>query len=81
MIFKKLITLFGESKTKEIDAVELWFVKWYARYGEFSSNVTQVVEGFTTEEQAMEFKRTLETAQKVLKYSEDIGIRCYKDSK
>ncbi len=74
MIFKNLLTLFGESKTKEIDAVELWYVRWMSRHGEYSSHIQPVVEAFTSKEQADEFANTLRAACKVLKYTENIGI-------
>ncbi len=54
MWFKKL-TVPDSNKTKEVEAVQLWEVKWISRYGPYSSDIKQEVEVFTSEEKAQFF--------------------------
>jgi uncharacterized protein YeaC (DUF1315 family) len=67
MKFKWLTTLFGDGKTKEIQAVRMWEVRWQSRYDEYSGCVRPEVECFTSEQLAKDFAAALRAAFKLVK--------------
>lgn len=62
----------------ETGEVELWIVEWTARDGEFSSNRFRTSKGFINETLARAFEKELRDAQALLKSTEDLNIRTYK---
>lgn len=66
--FKKLTVPFT-NQTKEVDAVQLWEVRWTSRHGEYSSDVRPEMEGFTSPEEAHEFSDALRNAFKLIRHT------------
>lgn len=66
--FKK-ITVPETNATKEVDAIQLWEVRWDSRYGQYISDVQPEVEAFPSEEEANEFKEALVNAFKLIKHT------------
>ena len=65
-IFKKLFVPSGEQK--ELTALENWTVRWDSRYDDYSYSIKPEAEVFTSKEDAIEFKKAVENAFKLLKY-------------
>lgn len=53
--------------TKEIEVVQLWYVRWESRHGSYSFDTKKEMEGFTSEAEAREFAASLNAANKLLK--------------
>ena len=53
----------------KLAAVELWYVRWYSRHGEWSHSVEPEVEAFTSYEDAKHFKQELEAAFELIRHS------------
>lgn len=68
MWFKKL-TIPKTNETKQIDAVQLWEVRWMSRYGEFSSDTRPEVEVFTSEADAIVFAESLRNAYRLIRHT------------
>jgi len=66
--FKKLF-VHETNSTKEINAVQLWEVRWKSRYNEFFSGTQPEVEIFTDEQTARDFKQALEQAFRLLRHT------------
>jgi hypothetical protein len=66
--FKKL-TVPLTNKTKEVEAVQLWEVRWTSRHGEYSSDTRPEMEAFTSPEAAHEFADALKNAFKLLRHT------------
>lgn len=49
--------------------VQLWCVRWTSRYGEFSGQIQDEIEAFTSEEEASSFKVSLENAFRLIKHT------------
>lgn len=68
MIFeKKTVPLNNE--TKEVEVTALWAVRWQSRYGPFNSDVKDEAEFFPNEQDALDFKKALENAFKLIKHT------------
>jgi hypothetical protein len=68
-LFRKKLVVPQTNETKTIDAVQLWTVRWYSRYSEYSGGLRKEMEAFTSETEAQEFKLALENAFKLLKHT------------
>ncbi|MFA7291885.1 MAG: hypothetical protein WC023_06510 [Rhodocyclaceae bacterium] len=68
--FKKLMAP-ATNEMREVDAVQLWEVRWRARTGMWHGDTHPVVECFTSEAQAQEFATAIENAFALLKHSGD----------
>lgn len=66
MFFKKVRLIEG---LREVDAVQLWEVRWTSRHGSYFGDTRPEVEVFDTEVGAQEFADTLEKCFKLLKSS------------
>lgn len=77
-IIRKIIRI-PARKEQNLEAVELWAVRWYARYGEYYKDWKPVMEVFTNRADAEVFARELKAAQKLLRYTEYIGIKVTKE--
>ena len=53
----------------EVDTVQLWFVEWMSRHGEYSTDLQVEIEAFTSLETANAFKNALDAAFKLLKHT------------
>lgn len=71
MIFKWL-RVPESNETKEIEVVQLWEVRWESRDGPFSSDSRPEVECLKFEQEAIDFKQSLENAFGILRYSGNI---------
>lgn len=74
IIFKQLLTLFS-SKTKHVNAVQLYYVRWESRYGAYSHSVKPEVEAFPTLDEANTFADALRSAFKVIRHTSGNKVR------
>ena len=65
----KWFTIPSSNETKQVEAVQLWEVRWQSRYGENSWCVQPEMECFTSEELAKEFVASLESAFKLVRHT------------
>ena len=81
---KKLNNLIRPQKVKEIieevDGAHVWVVSWEATYGDFSSDRKQVAKAFLNEDDANQFKESLEMAQELLQNTNSLRIKIEKQS-
>lgn len=77
-IIKKIIRI-PARKEQNLEAVELWSVRWDARYGSWNHDWKPVMEVFTNKADAEVFARELKNAQKILRYTEDLRIKVTKE--
>lgn len=77
-LFKKKETVITDYKKEEVDGAEVWMVSWDARYGMYSNNFKRVAKAFLSESAARAFEQSLMDAQKLLQYTENLGIRVEK---
>ena len=79
---KKKIEQYNEENSANASAetgeVELWIVEWTARNGEFYSNRFRTSKGFINKTLARAFEKELRDAQALLKSTENLNIRTYK---
>ena len=71
MFFKKL-KVPVTNETKEVDVLQHWIVRWKARYGDYSGEVKDVCEIFTSEVEAKEFYDSLICAFNLVQNSREI---------
>lgn len=71
---RKKENVIKDYQVETVDGAEVWMVSWDARFGEFSQNKKRVAKAFLNENDAEAFKQSLEEAQKLLQYTEDIRI-------
>ena len=71
----KKVTTAENNRTKEVDAVQLWFVRWTSRYGEFSHCIRPEVEAFASAEDAKDFAKALSNAFKLIKHSSHTEVK------
>lgn len=78
--FKKL-TVPDSNATKEVDAVQLWYVRWRAVRSILSSfyEDERIVEAFPSEQEAQEFAASLQQAEKLLRRTAHDGITITKN--
>lgn len=68
-MFWKKITVPASNETKEVDAIQLWEVRWTSRHGEFHNDISQEVEAFPSKDEAEEFALALRNAFKLIKHT------------
>ena len=71
---RKKENVIKDYQVETVDGAEVWMVSWDARYDEFSQNKKRVAKAFLNENDAEAFKQSLEEAQKLLQYTENIHI-------
>lgn len=59
--------------------IDLWYVRWNARYGCYSGDFKPAVKAFPNEDDAKKFAEILKGAAKLLQYTESINIRVTKE--
>lgn len=78
----KLNKLIRPHKVKEIveevDGANVWVVSWDARYGDYSGDTKRVAKAFLNEDDANQFKESLEMAQKLLQNTNNLRIEIEK---
>ena len=78
----KLNKLIRPHKVKEIveevDGADVWVVSWEARFGDFVTDRKRVAKAFLNEDDANQFKESLEMAQKLLQNTHNLRIEIEK---
>lgn len=77
-VIEKIHSIITDYQKEEVKGFEAWTVTWYARYGEYSGDWNKKAKVFVDEGAAEIFAKSLQEAQKVLQYTEDIHIRIEK---
>lgn len=78
MKLKKLLRP-KNNKTKETDSIQLWYVRWTSRYGNFFNETESVMEAFTSKEDAEEFAESLKQAFKLIQNTCDDKVTITKN--
>lgn len=68
-LVRKPVEVPATNETKTVDGVQVWTVRWLSRYGEFSGNVREEVAAFVNEQEAKDFKESIENAFKLLRHT------------
>lgn len=68
----------AQIEAKEVDGAEVWMVSWSSRHGDYHSDVQRRGKAFLTEDDANDFKKSLEEAQRILQNTNDIDITIVK---
>ena len=71
---RKKEEIIKDYQTETVDGAEVWMVSWDARFGEYRGDSKRVAKAFFSETAAETFKKSLEDAQKLLQYKENIHI-------
>jgi len=66
-IFKKKII--ASYETKEVDALEVWSVRWESHKGQYSADIETYAEFFVTEESAELFAKSINAARELIRYT------------
>lgn len=76
-LFSKKLTVPNSNETKQVDAVQLWEVRWQSRYGEYHTDTQPEMECFTSEIEAKAFAESLRAAFKLIRHTRgnDVEIR------
>ena len=67
--FTKKVEVPLTNATKLVDAIQLWEVRWYSRYGEWNGNISPELEAFPTEADALTFADSLRNAFKLIRHT------------
>lgn len=78
MKFKNIFV--PNDKKVSLIAYESWTVRWFSRYGEFSSSIKEECEVFTSEEEAEFFKNSLEEAFKLIRHTSHTKVTINKNT-
>jgi len=65
--FKKKVIV--DYQTEEVDALEVWSVRWESHKGYYSSDVEKYAEFFVSESAAKSFAKSIDDARELIKYS------------
>lgn len=68
-IWTKLIAVPVTNATKQIEAAQLWEVRWYSRYGGYSGDTRPELEAFPSKEAAEYFRDALVNAFSLIKHT------------
>lgn len=71
---RKKENVIRDYQVETVDGAEVWMVSWDARFGEYRGDSKRVAKAFFNENDAEAFKQSLEEAQKLLQYTENIHI-------
>ena len=73
--------LFVPTGTRQVDAVELWEVRWQSRHGEYSGSIRPESEVFPKREDAEAFAQALRDAFRLIKHTSGTSVKIeYKTS-
>lgn len=69
------------NEVKEIDAVQMWEVRWKSRYGQFNGDTRPELECFPSEIAANEFAEALRAAFKLIRHTsgDNVVVRKYEN--
>lgn len=78
---QELYEVYGPSAADKVNEkdIDLWYVRWNARYGHYSAEFNPIVKAFPNEEDAKKFAEILKGAARLLQYTESIDIRVTKE--
>lgn len=79
MWFKDLLVP-RSNELKTVKAVQLWEVRWMSRHGEYYMDVRPEMEAFSSEQEAVDFKVSLEQAFKLVRMTSKTRISITKES-
>jgi hypothetical protein len=65
--FTKKLVVPETTETKQVDAVQLWTVTWWARVGKWDGEREKQYEAFTSQEAADEFAESLRAAFRLIR--------------
>lgn len=68
----------AQIEAKEVDGVEVWMVSWSSRHGDGYYDTKRCAKAFLTEDDAKDFKKSLEEAQQILQNTDSINITIVK---
>lgn len=68
----------AQIETKEVDGAEVWMVSWESRHGDGYYDTQHCAKAFLTEDDAKDFKKSLEEAQQILQNTNNINIAIIK---
>jgi glutamate dehydrogenase/leucine dehydrogenase len=74
----KWLTVPWSNKTKDIQVMQTWEVRWQSRNGEYSGSVRPEAEVFTSEEEAKEFANSLSKAFKLIRHTAGTSVHVNK---
>lgn len=57
------------NETRQVEAVQLWVVKWESRFGPYSHSVKTEFEAFPSKEDAEAFATSLRNAFRLIRYT------------
>jgi hypothetical protein len=63
----KWLTVPASNDTRQVEAVQLWEVRWESRYGKYSNDTRPEVEAFTSQDEADKFADALRAALVLLR--------------
>lgn len=73
-IIKKINQIITGYVTEDAEGAEVWLVSWKARYGSFQDEWERKAKAFLNKKDAEAFCKSLEDAQALLQYTENINI-------
>jgi len=68
------------NEIKNVQAVQLWTVRWTSRYGPYSTNTREEMEAFTSEQDAQDFKTALKNAFRLIRQTDDTDVTMTKEA-
>lgn len=68
----------AQIEAKEVDGAEVWLVSWTTRHGDGYYDIQRCAKAFLTEDDAKDFKKSLEEAQQILQNTNSINITIVK---
>jgi hypothetical protein len=71
--FKKVAAP-ASNDQQQLVAVKLWYVRWFARRGEYSSDIFECLEAFPLKEDAIAFADSLRAAFKLLRHTSRVEV-------
>jgi exopolyphosphatase/pppGpp-phosphohydrolase len=79
-LIRKPIKVPATNETKLVESVQVWTVRWKSRYGEFSTNVREEVVAFVDEQEAEDFKKSIENAFNLLRHTSGTTVTITKEN-
>ena len=78
-----MLNIFKKGHKTLTSDLETWSVRWNQRYGEFSSDIREVAQFFSNEDEAKEFADSLRRATKLLGHTSShlTWVKCEKVKK
>jgi hypothetical protein len=68
----------ASNETQQLDTIQLTYVRWRRRYGEFSTDTEMCFEAFPSEDDANKFAESLRNAFKLLRHTSGTKVEVYK---